>query len=436
MPVRVVRCPIRLMECTNRLGPAALARATTSSVTTSNATGVGAASGDLGNFSGYKMGSPDYERLINVVHDATIAAFRAALHGDRLHHAWLLTGPQGVGKFSTAMQFARRMLAEGMGLDPATPGIDVPFQHPAAKLLDAWSHPDFALIDRLPKDDKVAAKPRLDWPEGEERARSIKVAQVRALNPLFATVPSMSSRRVIVIDEKGELVDGDAVMAMCATRLKRDGAPLLRTSLAAGARPDFQNPDSDDDGLWDDEEVLVHFTDPHLPDSDGDGYNDSITTLPTEPAGLGTADTAPLPSAVAYIDSGATNQRNNPCQVTLQWDTSGLAAGNHTLVVRLTSHLGDPAQASRTLKVGTAPTVVFVSPAAGSVRVRPGDRVARGQPMAKAGSSGSASGAGWLRRTRDSSSSRVVGTRYSVIGRLPSCAAPSRRVSRASAISP
>jgi hypothetical protein len=31
-----------------------------------------AASGDLGNFSGYKMGDPDYERLINIVHDATI----------------------------------------------------------------------------------------------------------------------------------------------------------------------------------------------------------------------------------------------------------------------------------------------------------------------------------------------------------------------------
>ncbi len=134
-------------------------------------------------------------------HDATIAAFRAALHGDRLHHAWLLTGPQGVGKFTTAMQFARRMLAEGMGLDPATPAMDVPLQHPASKLLDAWSHPDFALIDRLPKDEKVAAKPRLEWPEAEERARSIKVGQIRALNPLFATVPSMSSRRVIVIDE-------------------------------------------------------------------------------------------------------------------------------------------------------------------------------------------------------------------------------------------
>jgi len=37
-------------------------------------TAVFAASGDLGNFSGYAQGSPDYERLINVVHDATLAA--------------------------------------------------------------------------------------------------------------------------------------------------------------------------------------------------------------------------------------------------------------------------------------------------------------------------------------------------------------------------
>ena len=33
-----------------------------------------AASGDLGNFSGYARGTPDYERLINAVHDAAIAA--------------------------------------------------------------------------------------------------------------------------------------------------------------------------------------------------------------------------------------------------------------------------------------------------------------------------------------------------------------------------
>ena len=37
-------------------------------------TAVFAASGDLGNFSGYAQGTPDYERLINVVHDAAISA--------------------------------------------------------------------------------------------------------------------------------------------------------------------------------------------------------------------------------------------------------------------------------------------------------------------------------------------------------------------------
>jgi len=33
-----------------------------------------AASTDLGNFSGYRQGDPDYERLINTVHDAALAA--------------------------------------------------------------------------------------------------------------------------------------------------------------------------------------------------------------------------------------------------------------------------------------------------------------------------------------------------------------------------
>lgn len=37
-------------------------------------TAIFAASGDLGNFSGYRQGSPDYERAINIVHDAAIKA--------------------------------------------------------------------------------------------------------------------------------------------------------------------------------------------------------------------------------------------------------------------------------------------------------------------------------------------------------------------------
>jgi 2-keto-3-deoxy-L-rhamnonate aldolase RhmA len=37
-------------------------------------TAVFAASGDLGNFSGFRQATPDYERAINIVHDAAIKA--------------------------------------------------------------------------------------------------------------------------------------------------------------------------------------------------------------------------------------------------------------------------------------------------------------------------------------------------------------------------
>jgi 2-keto-3-deoxy-L-rhamnonate aldolase RhmA len=37
-------------------------------------TAIFAASGDLGNFSGYAQGTPDYERLVNIVHDAALGA--------------------------------------------------------------------------------------------------------------------------------------------------------------------------------------------------------------------------------------------------------------------------------------------------------------------------------------------------------------------------
>jgi autotransporter-associated beta strand protein len=47
--------------------------------------------------------------------------------------------------------------------------------------------------------------------------------------------------------------------------------------------------------------------------------NDADPYVPpaAEPAGLGTADTATVPSTTAYVDTGATNSRTNPCYTTL-----------------------------------------------------------------------------------------------------------------------
>jgi DNA polymerase-3 subunit delta' len=130
-------------------------------------------------------------------HDEAVDALRAGLAGGRLHHAWLITGPEGVGKGLFAEKAALRVLAQGAGpLD--APGLDVPDSHPTARLVEAGSHPDLMRLERLPKEN------------GVDLARSITVDQVRGLQRLFSTTASMSPWRVVIIDSIDDLERGGA----------------------------------------------------------------------------------------------------------------------------------------------------------------------------------------------------------------------------------
>lgn len=128
-------------------------------------------------------------------------ALAAAMASGALHHAWLIAGPEGVGKGAFARIAAARMLAEGSEPQKLGPGWEVPETTQTAHLIAAGAHPDYRELVRLPKD---AAKP------DEALARSITIAQVRSLQPLFATKPSLSSRRVVVIDSIDDLERGGA----------------------------------------------------------------------------------------------------------------------------------------------------------------------------------------------------------------------------------
>ncbi|OYY90688.1 MAG: DNA polymerase III subunit delta' [Sphingomonas sp. 28-66-16] len=128
--------------------------------------------------------------------DEAHAAFRAAMSSGALHHAWLFSGPEGIGKARFARVAALRLLAEAARPETLAPGFDVPADDPARALIAGGAHPDYRELVRMPKD---AAKPDGDL------ARSIPIAQVRALLPMFATTPSMSARRVVIIDAVDDL---------------------------------------------------------------------------------------------------------------------------------------------------------------------------------------------------------------------------------------
>ncbi len=125
-------------------------------------------------------------------HESAIASFRAALDSGQLHHAWLLAGPEGIGKALFADKAALRVLAQAMGPVDA-PGLDVPDVHQAARLAAAGSHPDLMRLERLTKEG------------GTELARSIMVDQVRGLQRLFSTTTSISPWRAVVIDSIDDL---------------------------------------------------------------------------------------------------------------------------------------------------------------------------------------------------------------------------------------
>ncbi|MDP9086285.1 MAG: AAA family ATPase [Pseudomonadota bacterium] len=156
---------------------------------------------------------------------AAHAAFATAMKSGALHHAWLFAGPEGVGKGTFARIAALRLLAEGAARAPLPPGFDVPADNYTRSLIAAGSHPDYRELARAPKDP--------DKP-GQDLARSIPIAQVRALQPLFAVTPSMSSRRVVLIDAIDDLERAGANALLKNLEEPPQGTVFLLISHAPG----------------------------------------------------------------------------------------------------------------------------------------------------------------------------------------------------------
>ena len=127
-------------------------------------------------------------------HDAAWREWREAMTSDRMHHAWILTGLQGLGKG----QFARAAAAE-LVHEPGVP------QPPPDR------HPDI-LIPEHPPENKEETKKRDDGQE-YRRKRSIPIDEIRMLQHRLTTRPTLGSRRVVIIDPADDL-EKNAVNAL------------------------------------------------------------------------------------------------------------------------------------------------------------------------------------------------------------------------------
>ncbi|MEL6799702.1 MAG: DNA polymerase III subunit delta' [Pseudomonadota bacterium] len=131
--------------------------------------------------------------------DAAQSAFLEAYAQERLHHAWLITGPRGVGKATLAWRIARFLLAEapveaGMFGAPAPPiTLDIDAEHPVARRVAAGSEGRLFLVRR-------------SWDAKTKRLKStIGVDEVRGLKSFFAMSATDGGRRVVIVDAADEM---------------------------------------------------------------------------------------------------------------------------------------------------------------------------------------------------------------------------------------
>jgi DNA polymerase-3 subunit delta' len=124
--------------------------------------------------------------------ERAVEQFAVAWASRKLHHAWLLAGPKGVGKATFALAAARRVLADAAGPPIALPELETADEHPIVKLVDAGSHPDMRWLKREEND-----KGNLN--------RNIKVEQIRELGEFMGMTAALSPWRVAVIDTVDDL---------------------------------------------------------------------------------------------------------------------------------------------------------------------------------------------------------------------------------------
>lgn len=116
-------------------------------------------------------------------------SFLDAWTSGRIHHAWLLAGPGGIGKASFAQAAAAYVLASAAGPADDIPQdrLAVPPEHRIAHLIAAGSHLDLRILAREERDSGGLAA-------------NISVDQVRSLQPVFRSTPGLSPWRVVIVD--------------------------------------------------------------------------------------------------------------------------------------------------------------------------------------------------------------------------------------------
>jgi len=171
-------------------------------------------------------------------HDQALKSLRDALGSDRLHHAWIFSGPAGVGKRTVAVNFASVLLDEAAKATNLGQAEDAILSE-AGQLLAAGTHPDLHVLrkeDAAYSDNRTLRdRKQMNIPLDLLRERMIggrtSDGKIREA-PVYRT-PVLGKRKVFIIDE-AELLDRTAQNVLLKTL---EEPPAGTTLILVTSRP-------------------------------------------------------------------------------------------------------------------------------------------------------------------------------------------------------
>lgn len=112
---------------------------------------------------------------------------------NRLHHAWLVVGPRGIGKATLVYRFTRYLLAEDHERDKLKKTLNIQQGASTSRLVAKLSHPELIVL-RRPYDLKT-----------NKLKTEITVDEVRRLKSFLALKKSGSGSKIVIVDPADDL---------------------------------------------------------------------------------------------------------------------------------------------------------------------------------------------------------------------------------------
>jgi DNA polymerase-3 subunit delta' len=126
-------------------------------------------------------------------HETAERLLAEAVTSGRMHHAWLIAGPAGIGKATLAYRVAAYAFAAANERDPRRATLALPVNTVARRQVRALSHPGLLVI-RRPYDPKT-----------KRFAATIPVDEVRRLRGFLSRTTEEGAWRAVIVDQADEL---------------------------------------------------------------------------------------------------------------------------------------------------------------------------------------------------------------------------------------